>query len=490
MASLLADQATLADLSKKFDGRIPVRIHFLDNSSKVFLVKGNVQIKELVTMCLEKAGVQEIPVVTPYYALFESRNGSAIDGVLAMDTKVSEVLQSWNDANVSKTAKFLFMVRLFVPSIWGISQKDVVAHRLGRAKEDLPVAEYLRNSDVEDAASLQLQFVQAVYNIITGRYPTTAEQALTLGAIHFVLKFGRFKADKHKAGFLTNRIFEFIPVKHLKEGAGKKGQVNTAEWEDRLLTRVEELCRDELLNNSSTHTTRVTQSEQDEDGVGDQEEETAGSDLRFSLHDKAVTAQRRYLEIVFAMEPLFGGTFFKATQRAIRSLPETLFLCIHHEGLHLLDKAKQPLRSFYIEDIFRWGFKPNAMFYFEIAADNDLGTGSLEFDTTEGKVISDLLTDYALTFLKEREREEARALALGPIGLMKKKGGNSGFKPNPNLTKTEAAIRIQARYRGFALRNEWAREDAAILLQAVIRGYIARVRLSKIIAAMYQNGQL
>lgn len=111
-------------------------------------------------MCLEKAGVQEVSVVTPYYALFESRNGSAIDGVLAMDTKVSEVLQSWNEADVSKTAKFLFMVRLFVPSIWGISQKDVIAHRLGKTKEELSVAEYLRVSDVEDASSLQLQFVQ------------------------------------------------------------------------------------------------------------------------------------------------------------------------------------------------------------------------------------------------------------------------------------------------------------------------------------------
>lgn len=150
-------------------------------------------------------------------------------------------------------------------------------------------------------------------------------------------------------------------------------------------------------------------------------------------------------------------------------------------------------RSFYIEDIFRWGFKPNAMFYFEIAADNDLGTGSLEFDTTEGKAISDLLTDYALTFLKEREREEARVSTLGPMGSLKKKAGggsSSNFKPNPNLTKSAAAVRIQSRYRGFALRNEWAKEDASILLQAVIRGYLARVRLSKIIAAMYQNGQL
>lgn len=32
----------------------------------------------------------------------------------------------------------------------------------------------------------------------------------------------------------------------------------------------------------------------------------------------------------------------------------------------------------------------------------------LEFETAEGKVISDLLTDYAMAFLKEKEREEQR----------------------------------------------------------------------------------
>jgi hypothetical protein len=55
------------------------------------------------------------------------------------------------------------------------------------------------------------------------------------------------------------------------------------------------------------------------------------------------------------------------------------------------------------------------MFYFEVSADNDLGTGSLEFDTDKGKIMSDLMTDYALAFLKEREQEEERAKTLPPM---------------------------------------------------------------------------
>jgi hypothetical protein len=56
--------------------------------------------------------------------------------------------------------------------------------------------------------------------------------------------------------------------------------------------------------------------------------------------------------------------------------------------------------------------------------------------------------------------------------------------------RVKAAVKVQALYRGFSLRNQWAREDAAILLQAVFRGYKARVLLSQIIEQMILDGEL
>lgn len=146
-----------------------MRIHFLDNSSKVFLSEPNsTSIKDLVTQCLEKYGVLDVANVLPYYSLYESRNGGAIDGHLSMDLKVQDVIQSWADAGVSKTAKFLFMVRLFLPSITGLEMRDVVAHHLGKSREELATAEYLEHAEVIDSNALHLQFIQAVYNVITG----------------------------------------------------------------------------------------------------------------------------------------------------------------------------------------------------------------------------------------------------------------------------------------------------------------------------------
>ncbi len=54
---------------------------------------------------------------------------------------------------------------------------------------------------------------------------------------------------------------------------------------------------------------------------------------------------------------------------------------------------------------------------------------------------------------------------------------------------TRAAIKIQALYRGYSLRNEWIREDSAILLQCVFRGFLARCRVLKIIEELFESGE-
>ncbi|KAJ1427069.1 hypothetical protein B484DRAFT_77980 [Ochromonadaceae sp. CCMP2298] len=117
--STLASQGKLTDLANKFDGKTPVRVHFLDNSSKVFLSGRDTLIKDIVLQCLTKVGVTDPSSSLPYFCLCESRNGSSIDGALDMEQGVGEVLQGWTEAQAA-TAKFLFMIRLYMPCIWGL----------------------------------------------------------------------------------------------------------------------------------------------------------------------------------------------------------------------------------------------------------------------------------------------------------------------------------------------------------------------------------
>jgi hypothetical protein len=473
----------------------------------VFLLQPKTSIKDLIIQCLEKLGVVEPEVVFTYFGLFESRNGGSVDGCLAMDSLIQDALNAWAEAGVEKTAKFLFMIRLYLPSITGLLTRDVVMRKEGRNKDDLTFSQYVELAEINDENVMHLQFIQAVYNIITGRYPTTADEAIMLGAIHFLMKFGKFRSEIHKVGFLGNRIVEFVPIKHLKSNG------NLPDWEGKLFSKVQQLTS-ELVSadrNGSTGNSGDNSDEEDANNDGG----SIDRDFLFVDGPRKLTPLRKYMEHLYKMIPLFGSTFFRCTQRCSRALPDVINLGIYHEGIQLFDKNKKLLKTFYIEDIYRWGFKPNQMFYFEISADNDLGTGSLEFETMEGKVISDLMTDYALAFLKEREREEVRASKVSINNKPRQMppppapvNGKAALPPPPKAVtgplsrgplahlyhdkppQYRAAARIQALFRGFSLRNEWVREDAAILVQSIFRGYRARVQLSKMIEEMITAGEL
>lgn len=158
-----------------------------------------------------------------------------------MDTTVQEVLDQWQSLGCSKQGKFLFMIRLNMPYIWGLQYRDIVAYRLKILPENLDFDTYISNSEIIDSGLLRLQFIQAVYYIITGKYPCSLDQSLRLGSLYFLIKFGNFDPNKHKVGFLGNRIVEFLPAKHLKAGINGKKNTVLGEWERLLYSSVQEI---------------------------------------------------------------------------------------------------------------------------------------------------------------------------------------------------------------------------------------------------------
>jgi hypothetical protein len=67
-------------------------------------------------------------------------------------------------------------------------------------------------------------------------------------------------------------------------------------------------------------------------------------------------------------------------------------------------------------------------------------------------------------------------------------GSNFAAKQYDNAA-IKAAIKIQATYRGFSLRNEWIKEDSAILIQSVFRGYVARCYVAELIQQLFESGE-
>ena len=252
----------------------------------MFLVEPSSVSHDVVLMVLEKCGVTNPDQYASYVGLFESKDGAAIDGVLAPDERVCEAVQRWGAATGGgeSAAKLVFMIRLFMPCLWGLQYKDRVAVQLSKPVALLSLEAHLEAADVRDESLVHIQYLQAVYHVVTGQYPTTSDQAVSLGTLHFLFKFGEYRPASHRAGFLGTRIVEFIPIKHLRTRS-------IEEWEQVLL--------DSLRNFAQS-----------------------GGDLG--------NPQRRYMELIFRMS-IYGCSFFRCTQRGARSLPENLIVGIHHQ---------------------------------------------------------------------------------------------------------------------------------------------------------------
>merc|ERR1711998_541635 len=107
-----------------------------------------------------------------------SQDGSNIDHCLSMEESVTAAIESWeNESN----SKILFMIRLYMDAISGFETIETVSFRLNRPKNLINQLSYLETMEVISESSLNLQYLQAVYNVITGQYPCDVEEALKLG---------------------------------------------------------------------------------------------------------------------------------------------------------------------------------------------------------------------------------------------------------------------------------------------------------------------
>lgn len=257
----------------------------------MFLLESNSTVLDVIKMILHKLDISgRIDIMAQYFSLYESLNGSTIDSTLDFDVKVYDVISKWVDENESK---LVFMIRLFVPSTWGIQYKDVVASRLGQTKDTLTLQAHLEAAEIIDSQLLHIQYNQCVYNVITGQYPTTPELALELGVYHFIYKFGAYDELRHPLGFLSNRIVEFLPFSHLRGG-------DIQEWEEKLLRNVGEI--------QNSHSALIGK--------------------------KNFDPQRRYVEtVMLRLSSCYGCSFFRCSQTQFTTLPNDLYVSIHRQGI-------------------------------------------------------------------------------------------------------------------------------------------------------------
>lgn len=319
---------------RQLNGKMVLQVYLLDNSYKTLLIEPTQTVQEVCRSMAEKIGFADPEDDSLCFSLNECLDGVTIGRSLAGDKEVLSIMESWFG---KPEAKFIFQAKLYTDGM--IATKDPkIVHML---------------------------FIQAVYNVISGTYPTTEKDAVQLAAFQFQAKFGVHNPASHKVGFLTSTIVEYIPGPHL-ESAGKTAQ----QWEE----------------------------------------------LIFHKHAFSTTKDPKEAYCtMLAKRDYYGCVLFAVKQKYDRAFPRRLYLGISRRGIVLLRIPKtqlegemETLARFPLADIYRWAYKPGVNFYFEIKAESDgmmpgMGEGNpvYTFDTPEGKHMSDMLTDYALALLRE-----------------------------------------------------------------------------------------
>lgn len=173
----------------------------------------------------------------------------------------------------------------------------------------------------------------------------------------------------------------------------------------------------------------------------------------------------------------FGSVVYAVKQKFEKDpevLPKRIFMGISRQGILLLripdnytSRSMTTFRRFALGDIFRWAFKPDEHFYFEVKAD-DGGEkpDEFKFKTTEGEDMSDLLTDYAMALLRE--------MGLNPDGTKRdrvtpgaEEGGAAAAATGPAQSTMPSSLAIgEAAFAGIA-------GDVGALASAATRSGVA-----------------
>jgi len=509
-------QTVLNGMSCKFGGKTPVRIHFMDNSSKMFLLDDAVLVRDAVGMVLEKLCIADDNslAVVPYFGIFECMDGKTIGAAIPPETVLAQRVQEAVDV----AYKLVFMIRLYMPSIWGIEFRDFVARRLEKPVSFLSDEVYLESADVTDEELLRVQYIQAIYYVITGQYYTSEAQILKLAAFQFYYKFGAYKPNVHRTGFLHERVLELVPLRHLKD-AGFEA------WEHKLFEYIQ------------------------------------GS-FQYEHHfESQAVAQRRFMDEIYSLDS-YGRTFFKLSAVGLvdedsdnkdGKEPRKVLLGVHAGGVDIYEKSisRGILCSFSYGELLSWGYscstdcvylklpnvdpverKPYAMLgprgsieFSPYGNEEGPEGGGFDTETSTGKTVSDLMTDYALSFVRESAFEEERGHCddnydhltgdeglhadVGPdvipgmsedvedVEVLSSAPKGAVFSPRAALEKAKAeahqkpainplhaATRIQALFRGYSVRMTFLRERCAEFIQALWRGAIARTHFSEFIAEL------
>jgi len=190
----------------------------------------------------------------------------------------------------------------------------------------------------DDRAAHHEMFVQAVYDVVSARYPCGEKDCLALGSLQLQAEYG-----DEGLGDLAKNLARYLPSKYAES------------------TRKSELAK-ELKTLHAGH---------------------AGKTTRF--------AENEYLEYVKEWQ-VYGSSFFFVEPQMNPDLPHEGFLAINPQGILIINPdTKEVLATHPYSEVPTWGHSGSS---FVLHIGNLIKQTKLYFSTEQGKEINDLVRAY------------------------------------------------------------------------------------------------
>jgi|Dee2metaT_7_FD_contig_61_1464247_length_1431_multi_2_in_0_out_0_1 hypothetical protein len=194
-----------------------VKVYFLDNSYKTFLVEPETTSEDFAVTVAEKLGFSKPDEDGYWFGFWESKDGNNLDRPLTKTDCPAQIASTWSPDSPSK---LVFMVRLFFEAFTTSTE---------------PAVQYWR-------------YVQAVHSVITSNYPVENDMAVKLAALQFRAKFAN-EMEEFDENFLQNRIVEYIPIDNFELKRPEKWNQEIATvYSDEVSSLSDEEARAEYLS--------------------------------------------------------------------------------------------------------------------------------------------------------------------------------------------------------------------------------------------------
>jgi acyl-CoA-binding protein len=192
-----------------------IRVYFLDNTFKTFMVDSFTLVSDVLDMVVKKLAISNASI----FGLYEF---AETERMLNPKERVLDVYARWEEEEKERAQKE-------EKEQWRFVYKAKLILKPGHPE--------VKN----DMEAINLLYMQSVMDVVSGKYPVKESHLVILAALQLQATFGDYHPEMHGHGWLIDKLEQFIPKALVALKDSKREAVVRAEFEQKIIAKYEKV---------------------------------------------------------------------------------------------------------------------------------------------------------------------------------------------------------------------------------------------------------